>query len=187
MRTRTRQRLRSFISGAFGRSGSRRGENVRACAATPSLSHFLQTRRQSRVRTRGPGSFLYDECTSKTGFSPDCWDSSQVRDRGVGSVRLAHTVITFAAKEAGQFAALPELESTDRSIAACYERIRSFEQAPKGERESETPVGTLRDLADRAFTLGWNTKDLTHFQQAQILDILLSVADLMARIPCEET
>jgi hypothetical protein len=96
--------------------------------------------------------------------------------------------MSFGAKRAGQFGALSELESTDRFIAACYERIRSFEQG-EGKWEfisQETLVGTLRDIADLAFALAWNAKDLTCLQRAQVLDVLLSVADLMARIPGKE-
>ncbi len=95
----------------------------------------------------------------------------------------------FAVNETKQFAARSELESIDRLIAASYRRIRSFEQASKSERESisqKTPMGTLSDIADQVFALGWNTRDLTHLQQAQVLDILLTVADLMAKIPFEE-
>ena len=79
--------------------------------------------------------------------------------------------------------------STDGFIAACYQRIRSFDQTRGSERERESvphEIGTLTDIADRTFTLGWNSKNLTHLQQAQLLDILLSIADLMVRhgLPC---
>ena len=99
--------------------------------------------------------------------------------------------MAFAAKKAKQFDALLEPNCTDGFIAACYQRIRSFDQTPGSERERESvshemQIGTLTDIADRAFTLGWNSKDLTHLQQAQLLDILLSIADLMFRhgLPC---
>ena len=109
----------------------------------------------------------------------------------INSRTVAHTVVAFAAKKAEQFDALLETNCTDRFIAACYQRIRSLDQTRGSERERESishevRIGTLTDIADRVFTLGWNSKDLTHLQQAQLLDILLSIADLMVRheFPC---
>ena len=100
---------------------------------------------------------------------------------------MAHTVMAFAAEEPGQFAAQHEMDCTDRLISTCYRLIRSFEPAICDEQRSEfisqeTPPKTLSDIADRVFTLGWNTNDLTCLQRAQVLNILLSVADLAARV-----
>ncbi len=98
---------------------------------------------------------------------------------------MAHRAMVFTAKEAERFDALHEPNYADRVIAACYQRIRSFEQAGRSERKRESisygvHVGTLTAIADRAFTLGWNSEDLTHLQQAQLLDILLTISDLVA-------
>lgn len=103
----------------------------------------------------------------------------------ISSRTTAHRVMAFTAKEAERFDALHEPNYADHVIAACYQRIRSFEQAGGSERKRqsisyEVHVGTLTDIADRAFTLGWSSKDLTHLQQAQLLDILLSISDLVA-------
>ena len=109
----------------------------------------------------------------------------------MNSNTVAHRVMAFAAKEEEQFDALLEPNCADRFIAACYQRIRSFDKTRGSERKRESisdevQVGALTDLADRAFTLGWNSKNLTHLQRAQLLDILLSIADLMVRheLPC---
>lgn len=100
---------------------------------------------------------------------------------------MAHTVMAFAVEEPEQFTTQPGMDSTDRCISACYRRIQSLEQAIRDKQKSkciseEAAPQTWRDIADRAFTLGWNTKNLTRLQRAQILDILFRLADLKWRL-----
>lgn len=76
-----------------------------------------------------------------------------------------------------------EADSTDAVVSTCYRLIRSFERATGPEQKiksisRETLARSLREIADRAFALAWNRRDLTGIQRAQILDILLTVASL---------
>jgi hypothetical protein len=100
---------------------------------------------------------------------------------------VARTVMAFTVDESEGFAVRPEIDSTDRYISACYLRIQSFELAIRDKQKSrsiseETPPHMLREIADRAFALGWNTDNLTHLQRAQILDIIFRIAELTRRI-----
>lgn len=150
--------------------------------APPDNFVFLAAADRSAFRSR-----LYDECRSKIKLSPDRWKGSRHAKR-IGSPMVAHRAMAFAAKEAKRFDALPESNYADRVIAACYQRIRSLELAAGSGRKRESTshgmqAGTLSDIADQAFALGWRSKDLTHLQQAQLLDILLTISDLMDRCP----
>jgi hypothetical protein len=112
------------------------------------------------------------------------FSTSGIRKKGV---TVAQKTIAITIDESEQFAAQHEGDPTDRVIFTCYRLIRSFEQTNIDEQKigaisRETLARTLREIAGRAFTVGWNTKDLTSIQRAQILDIILSVADLAARV-----
>jgi hypothetical protein len=89
-----------------------------------------------------------------------------------------------ATEEPQLFTGHDEADSIDGVISTCYRLVGSFEQ----EIRTDQGIGcipranlarTLGQIADRAFALAWNTRDLTCIQQAQILDILLSVASLL--------
>jgi hypothetical protein len=77
-----------------------------------------------------------------------------------------------------------EAESIDGVISTCYRLVGSFEQEIRTDQgirciPRANPARTLGEIADRAFALAWNTRDLTCIQKAQILDILLSVTSLL--------
>lgn len=99
---------------------------------------------------------------------------------------LAQEAVALAGDELERVVREHEANSIDRVISTCYKLIRSIEQTTRDEQKlnaisREAIARTLREIADRAFTAGWTAKDLTRIQRAQILDILLSVADLAAR------
>jgi NAD/NADP transhydrogenase alpha subunit len=76
-----------------------------------------------------------------------------------------------------------EVDPIDGVISTCYRLIGSFERAI-GDKQAlqaisqETLARALREIANKAFTVGWNSQNLTSIQRAQILDVLLSVANL---------
>jgi hypothetical protein len=89
-----------------------------------------------------------------------------------------------AAEEPQPFTGHDEANSIDGVISTCYRLVGSFEQEIRTDQGTRcVPRGnlarTLGEIADKAFALAWNTRDLTCIQQAQILDILLSVASLL--------
>jgi hypothetical protein len=89
-----------------------------------------------------------------------------------------------AAEEPQPFTGHDEANSIDGVISICYRLVGSFEQEIRIDQVTRcVPRGTLArtlgEIADKAFALAWNTRDLTCIQQAQILDILLSVASLL--------
>jgi hypothetical protein len=99
---------------------------------------------------------------------------------------VVEKVVDLAVWESDRFAARYEAGNIDWFILTCYRLIRSFEQTARDEHgikpaSRESPAWTLRDIADRAFTIGWNRTDLNSLQRAQILDIIWSVANLAAR------
>jgi hypothetical protein len=89
-----------------------------------------------------------------------------------------------AAEEPQPFTRHDEANSIDGVISICYRLLGSFEQEIRIDQVTRcVPRGnlarTLGEIADKAFALAWNTRNLTCIQQAQILDILLSVASLL--------
>ena len=77
-----------------------------------------------------------------------------------------------------------EAGSIDGAISTCYRLVGSFEQEIRTDQgirciPRANLARTRGEIADRAFALAWNTRDLTCIQKAQILDILLSVASLL--------
>ena len=90
----------------------------------------------------------------------------------------------LAAEEPLPFTGHDEANFIDGVISTCYRLVGSFEQeirTAQGVRciPRANLARTLGEIADRAFAVAWNTRDLTCIQQAQILDILLSVASLL--------
>ena len=86
----------------------------------------------------------------------------------------------LAAEEPQPFTEHDEASSIDGVISTCYRLVGSFEEEIRIDQVTRcVPRGTLGEIADKAFALAWNTRDLTCIQQAQILDILLSVASLL--------
>lgn len=86
----------------------------------------------------------------------------------------------LAAEEPLPFTGHDEANFIDGVISTCYRLVGSFEQEIRIDQVTRcVPRGTLGEIADKAFALAWNTRDLTCIQQAQILDILLSVASLL--------
>jgi hypothetical protein len=86
----------------------------------------------------------------------------------------------LAAEEPLPFTGHDEANFIDGVISTCYRLVGSFEQEIRIDQVAGcVPRGTLGEIADKAFALAWNTRDLTCIQQAQILDILLSVASLL--------
>jgi hypothetical protein len=86
----------------------------------------------------------------------------------------------LAAEEPLPFTGHDEANFIDGVISTCYRLVGSFEQEIWIDQVAGcVPRGTLGEIADKAFALAWNTRDLTCIQQAQILDILLSVASLL--------
>jgi len=91
---------------------------------------------------------------------------------------------TSATEEPQLFTGHDEADSIDGVISTCYGLIGSFEQEIRTDQgirciPRANLARTLGEIADRAFALAWNTRDLTCIQRAQILDILLSVASLL--------
>jgi hypothetical protein len=123
-----------------------------------------------------PHSFHYE--------SPNCEYlnvSSTFRPKKAGIV--AQEVVALPIEELERFAAEHDADSVDWVISSCYKLIRSVEQIiGDGQKirgiSRDKLARTLKSIADRAFTTGWNTNGLTSIQRAQILDVLLSVADL---------
>ena len=96
---------------------------------------------------------------------------------------MAQEVVALPAEELERFAAGHDADSVDWVISTCYELIRSVEQIIGDEQKirgisREKLARTLKSIADRAFTAGWNTKDLTSIQRAQILDILFECREI---------
>jgi ATP-dependent protease Clp ATPase subunit len=86
----------------------------------------------------------------------------------------------LVAEEPLPFTGHDEANFIDGVISTCYRLVGSFEQEIRIDQVTRcVPRGTLGEIADKAFALAWNTRDLTCIQQAQILDILLSVASLL--------
>jgi ATP-dependent protease Clp ATPase subunit len=86
----------------------------------------------------------------------------------------------LVAEEPLPFTGHDEANFIDGVISTCYRLVGSFEQEIRIDQVAGcVPRGTLGEIADKAFALAWNTRDLTCIQQAQILDILLSVASLL--------
>jgi hypothetical protein len=90
----------------------------------------------------------------------------------------------LAAEEPQPFTEHDEASSIDGVISTCYRLVGSFEEEIRIDQVTRcVPRGnlarTLGEIADKAFALAWNTRNLTCIQQAQILDILLSVASLL--------
>jgi len=96
---------------------------------------------------------------------------------------LPQEVVALAVEELKQLAVEHEAGPIDGVIATCYGLIGLCERAIRDKQASqamsrETLARTLREIANRAFTVGWNSQNLTSIQRAQILDVLLSVANL---------
>jgi len=90
----------------------------------------------------------------------------------------------LAAEEPLPFTGHDEANFIDGVISTCYRLVGSFEQEIRTDQgvrcvPRANLARTLGEIADRAFAVAWNTRDLTCIQQAQILDILLSVASLL--------
>ena len=101
-------------------------------------------------------------------------------------VTLADSPMACAADESVQAAVSPGVSYAERVITSCYRDFQWLEQdirdGEKSKRTSqETLDGILMHIADRAFTLASDTKSLNNLQRAQILDIILRVAELMGR------
>jgi hypothetical protein len=101
-------------------------------------------------------------------------------------VTLADTPIACAANQSGRAAVSRAVSYAERVITSCYRDFQRFEQDIRDKEKSkrtsqETPDEMLMDIADRVFTLASDTKSLTNLQRAQILDIILRVAELMGR------
>jgi hypothetical protein len=97
---------------------------------------------------------------------------------------LANRPKTTTPSEEPELFAAHEANSSDGIISTCYGLIRSFENAISVEQKTnsiprETFVHALTQIADKAFDLARDARDLTGIQRAQILDILLSVANLL--------
>jgi hypothetical protein len=91
--------------------------------------------------------------------------------------------VVLAVEELERLAAEHEANPIDAVIATCYRLTGSFERAIRDKQalqafSRETLARSLTEIAKRAFTVGWNSQNLTSIQRAQILDILLSVANL---------
>jgi hypothetical protein len=100
---------------------------------------------------------------------------------------MANTPKVGAAEKPGRAALSPDLSCAERVISSCYTSFQSFEQDIRDKEKSkrtsqETPYRALMDIADRAFMLASETKNLDNLQRAQILDVILRVAELMGRI-----
>ena len=91
--------------------------------------------------------------------------------------------IALAVEQLGRLAIEYETDPIDEVISTCYRLIGSFERAVSDKQalqatSRETLARTLGEIANKAFTVGWNSQNLTAIQRAQILDVLLSVANL---------
>ena len=89
----------------------------------------------------------------------------------------------LAVEELERLAVEYEADHIDGVISTCYRLIGSFERAIRDKQalqaiSPETLPRTLREIANKAFRVGWNSQNLTSIQRAQILDVLLSVANL---------
>jgi hypothetical protein len=96
---------------------------------------------------------------------------------------VPHEDVVLAVEELERLAVEYEVDPIDGVISTCYRLIGSFERAIRDKRalqaiSPETLPRTLRKIANKAFTVGWNSQNLTSIQRAQILDVLLSVANL---------
>jgi hypothetical protein len=94
------------------------------------------------------------------------------------------TKATSATEELQPFTGHDEADSIDGVISTCYRLVGLFEQEIRTDQgvrciPRANLARTLGEIADRAFAVAWNTRDLTCIQQAQILDILLSVISLL--------
>ena len=94
------------------------------------------------------------------------------------------TKATSATEELQPFTGHDEADSIDGVISTCYRLVGLFEQEIRTDQgvrciPRANLARTLGEIADRAFAVAWNTRDLTCIQQAQILDILLSVVSLL--------
>jgi hypothetical protein len=94
------------------------------------------------------------------------------------------TKATSATEELQPFTGHDEAGSIDGVISTCYRLVGLFEQEIRTDQgvrciPRANLARTLGEIADRAFAVAWNTRDLTCIQQAQILDILLSVVSLL--------
>jgi hypothetical protein len=91
--------------------------------------------------------------------------------------------VALAVEELERLAVECEADPIDGVISTCYRLIGSFERAIRDKQalqaiSQETLARALREIANKAFTVGWNSQNLTSIQRAQILDVLLSVANL---------
>jgi hypothetical protein len=91
--------------------------------------------------------------------------------------------VVLAVEELDRLAAEHEADPVDGVIATCYRLVWSLERAIRDKQalkviSRETLARTLKEIADRTFAVGWNSQSLTSIQRAQILDVLLSVANL---------
>ena len=96
---------------------------------------------------------------------------------------MPHEDVVLAVEELERLAVEYEADHIDGVISTCYRLIGSFERAIRDKQalqaiSPETLARTLREIANKAFTAGWNSQNLTAIQRAQILDVLLSVANL---------
>ena len=94
------------------------------------------------------------------------------------------TKATSATEELQPFTGHDGADSIDGVISTCYRLVGLFEQEIRTDQgvrciPRANLARTLGEIADRAFAVAWNTRDLTCIQQAQILDILLSVVSLL--------
>jgi len=91
--------------------------------------------------------------------------------------------VALAVEQLGRLAIEYETDPVDGVISTCYRLIVSFERAVSDKQalqaiSRETLARTLREIASKAFAVGWNSQNLTGIQRAQILDVLLSIANL---------
>ena len=96
---------------------------------------------------------------------------------------MPHEDVVLAVEELERLAVEYEADHIDGVISTCYRLIGSFERAIRDKQalqaiSQETLARALREIANKAFTVGWNSQNLTSIQRAQILDVLLSVANL---------
>jgi hypothetical protein len=96
---------------------------------------------------------------------------------------VPHEDVVLAVEELERLAVEYEADHIDGVISTCYRLIVSFERAVSDKQalqaiSRETLARTLREIASKAFAVGWNSQNLTGIQRAQILDVLLSIANL---------
>jgi hypothetical protein len=71
----------------------------------------------------------------------------------------------LAAEEPLPFTGHDEANFIDGVISTCYRLVGSFEQEIRIDQVTRcVPRGTLGEIADKAFALAWNTRDLTCIQ-----------------------